>query len=200
MNIDLVSTNIDLLTWALSICLAVTRAWKRLLESSHKLWTTLDTTSVRKPIREKSLKIHFRRSNWTLDTALLTMKAIDAQRMAWITKWCTKLKNLQMHGRGMIGESLTLALPNAKCLENLYVSRNTEITLSSVQTALKLCKDTLVTATFLNVQGTKGGFLAGRWEVMKSMKTLRLEADGDSCMDFVSATSDIFTTFIDKVD
>jgi F-box/TPR repeat protein Pof3 len=120
------------------------------------------------------------------------MKAIEAQKLAWITKWCTKLKELQMHGRGIIGESLTSALQNAKSLETLYVSRNTQITLSAVLTALKLCKGTLVTATFLNVQGYKGGFLYGRWEVMESIKTLRLEADGESCMDFVSATAHFY--------
>ena len=170
----------------LSVCLSVTHSWKRLLESSHKLWTILDTTSVKKTISQKSLTIHFRRSKWTLDRAILTMKAIDAQRLAYITKNCKMLKELQMHGRGMIADSLASALKDAKSLENLYVSRNTETTLSAVQSALGHCKNSLVTATFLNIRGPRGGFLAARWPVMGPIKTIHLEADGESCLDIVS--------------
>jgi F-box/TPR repeat protein Pof3 len=127
------------------------------------------------------------------------MKAIEPQRLAWITKYCKKLKDLQLHGRGMIGESLTDALKDAESLDTLYVSRNTEISLSAVQKALETCKSSLVTATFLNVQGNKGGFLAGRWVRMESIKTLRLEADGDSYLDLVSFAPQNLTMLVSKI-
>lgn len=157
-----------------------------MLESSHKLWTTLDTTNAKKTINQKSLAIHFRRSKWTLDRAVLTMKAIDSKGLAYITKYCKMLKDLQMHGRGMIADSLTSALKDAKSLETLYVSQDTEITLSAVQTAIGHCKNSLVTATFLKVTGPRGGFLSGRWPVMEPIKTLHLESDGESVLDIVS--------------
>lgn len=99
------------------------------------------------------------------------------------------LKELQMHGRGMLGDSLTGALSDAKSLETLYVSRNTEMTLFTVQTALGLCKRSLVTATVLRITGPRGGFLAGRWPVMESIKSLHLESDGESVLDIVSTIS-----------
>jgi len=96
------------------------------------------------------------------------------------------LKELQMYGRGMIGDSLTSALSNAKGLETLYVSRNTEMTLAAVQSALRLCKDSLVTITVLKITGPRGGFLAGKWPEMGSIKALNLESDGESVLDIVS--------------
>lgn len=166
-----------------TVCLAVTKAWKRLLESSHKLWTLLDTTNVRKLISQKSLTVHFRRSKYTLDRAILTVKAIDSKRLAYITKYCKMLKDLQMHGFGVVGDSLTLALKDAKALETLWVSRDTHTMLSAVQMALGQCKSSLVTATFLKVIGPRGGFLSDRWPAMGSLKYLHLDSDGQSVLD-----------------
>jgi len=151
---------------------------------------------VKKTISQKSLKVHFRRSKWTLDRAILSMKAIDAQRLGFITKSCRMLKELQMHGRGMIGDSLTLALSDAKSLETLYVSQNTEMSLSTVQSALRICKSSLVSVTALRVTGPRGGFLAGRWAVMESLKTLHLESDAQSALDIVSAVPRTSAYFI----
>jgi F-box/TPR repeat protein Pof3 len=147
----------------------------------------LDTTSVKKTISLRSLKVHLRRSKFTLDLAILTIKAIDAQKLAFITQTCKMLKDLQMHGRGMIGESLTSALEDAKSLESLYVSRSSEITLNAVQSALGQCKKSLITVTFLNIHGPRGGFLAGRWPEMGSIRTVHFESDGESCLDIVGA-------------
>ncbi len=135
--------------------------------------------------------IHFRRSKYTLDCAILTMKAIDAKRLAYITKYCKMLKDIQIHGSGMIVDSLALALKDAKELETLFVSRNTEITLSAVQAVLGQCKDTLATATFLKIIGPRGGFLYDRWPAMPSIKTLHLESDGQSVLDLVSLAREL---------
>jgi F-box/TPR repeat protein Pof3 len=71
-------------------------------------------------------------------------------------------------------------------MRTLYVSQDTEITLSAVQTAIEHCKESLVTATFLKITGPRGGFLSGRWPVMGPIKTLHLESDGESVLDIVS--------------
>src|SRR6266496_6029777 len=113
---------IFLLTELSSVCLGVSLSWKRLLESSHKLWTTFDTTSARKPISKSSLRLHLRRSNYTLDRAIITTKArFDLEKMKYLTRTCKKLKYLEMRGSGIIGESLTSALPEARSLEKIIV-------------------------------------------------------------------------------
>ena len=38
------------------VCLAVTKGWKRLLESSYDLWTTFDTNHTRRPISKLLLE------------------------------------------------------------------------------------------------------------------------------------------------
>jgi len=160
-----------------------------LLESSHKLWTTLDTTHVKKVLSQKSLSTHFRRSKWTLERALLSVKSFDSQRLAYVTKHCKLLKELHIYGRAMIGSSLTSALSDAKSLQTLYVSRNTEMPLAAVQDALRSCKDSLVTVTVLKIIGPRGGFLAGKWPEMGSIKALHLESDGESVLDIVSTVA-----------
>lgn len=92
----------------------------------------------------------------------------------------------------MLGDSLTGALPTAKALKILAVAGNTEISLSSLQSALRICSATLEETSFYNVEGSKSGFLANRWPMMKSLKKLLLIADGDSCLDLVSICFNIF--------
>jgi F-box/TPR repeat protein Pof3 len=104
------------------------------------------------------------------------------------------LKDLQMHGFGVIGDSLTLALKDAKALETLWVSRDTHTMLSAVQMALGQCKSSLVTATFLKVIGPRGGFLSDRWPAMGSLNYLHLDSDGQSVLDIVSLTPDLQNT------
>jgi len=179
-----------------SICLAVTHSWKKLLESSHKLWTTLDTSSVKKVISERSLKIYLRRSKFTVERVILNLKSIDAQRLRWILQTCKHLKELQMQGSGLLGFSLTKALEKAKGLETLSVSYNTQVNLTTVQEALKHCKDTLVSITFLNIQGLPfSGFYRDKWVEMKSVKQLHLRGNGPNstpALDFVSTIPHIF--------
>ncbi|CAG8951570.1 hypothetical protein HYFRA_00007486 [Hymenoscyphus fraxineus] len=150
------------------ICLAVSRSWKRLLESTHKLWTTLDTTSTRKPISLRSIRAHLKRSNYTLERAVITMKArLDSEKIGYLTKTCKCLRLLEMNGSGAIGTSLIFALPRAKSLESIAVSRNTEITMTDVQAALRSCQATLLEAKFLQI--------GGHFQVSNSLGFPRLE-------------------------
>ena len=170
------------------ICLAVSSSWKRLLESSHKLWTVLDTSYARKPVSQRSLRAHFKRSNYSLDRAIVTMKAaFDASKWNYLFRTCKKLRRLEILGTGFIGDSLNASLQLAQSLEVITVSKNCEITVSAVQLALKTCQKTLVDATFLKMKGTKqfGGML-GPWPKLESLKTLHFRATGDSLLNIVS--------------
>jgi hypothetical protein len=73
--------------------------------------------------------------------------------MAYLTKTCKRLTYLEMNGSGYIGESLISALPFAQNLATIVVSERNEVTLSAVLSALTICQNTLVEATFLRVKG-----------------------------------------------
>lgn len=76
----------------------------------------------------------------------------DAQKMSFLTKTCKVLRSLELNGNGVIGASLTLALPKANKLESIVVSKSTEITISYAKEALEYCQETLIEAIFLRVK------------------------------------------------
>jgi len=124
------------------------------LESSYKIWTTFDTTRTRKAVSQNSLKIHLRRSNYTLNTAIISARSqFDAKKLTFLTKTCKQLKHLEFNGTGIIGDSLVTALPFAKSLTSITISTNYTIGLSAVMSVLKICQETLKHARFLRVQG-----------------------------------------------
>jgi F-box/TPR repeat protein Pof3 len=165
----------------------VSKSWKRLLESSHKLWTTFDTRSTRKSVSLTALKLHLRRSNYSLDKAVISTKAkFDVPRMQYLTRTCHKLKYLEICGSGVIGDSLTAALPQAKSLETIVCGTRCEISLAAVQSVLKICQKTLLEATFLRVKGNRIGFLSNQWPELRSLRTLNLRSSGDMILDLVS--------------
>lgn len=157
------------------------------MESSPKLWTTLDTTYTRKAVTMYALKAYLKRSHYTIDRAIITMKAyIDADKMRYMTRTCKLLKELHIGGSGIIGDSLISALSTAKKLETLTTSGSTEVSLQTAQACLKACNDSMVNLRFLNVKGSKVSWYPNRWPVVPTLKTLHLKADYDSRLDFVS--------------
>lgn len=165
----------------------MTKSWKRLLESSHKLWTTFDTRTTRKFVSLTSLKVHLKRSNYTLDRAVISTKAnFDVKRMQYLTKTCQKLKYLEICGSGVIGDSLVSALPLATSLETIVCGTNCEISLPAVQSILRICQKTLLEATFLRVKGNRMGFLPNQWPELQSLRSLNLRSIGDVMLDVVS--------------
>ncbi|TVY36460.1 F-box/TPR repeat protein [Lachnellula subtilissima] len=137
------------------ICLAVSKPWKRLLESSHKLWTTLDTTFAKKSMNHKSLKAHLKRSNYTLDHAIITLRAgLDLQKMTYITSSCKNLRRLEIRGSGVIGESLTKSVPYSRSLKVVSVSSGCAITPSAVHETLTSLRKTITEAYFMCVKGS----------------------------------------------
>lgn len=173
------------------ICLSVSKGWKNFLEGQPDLWTELDTTYCRKSMSKKSLIIHLRRSKWTLDSAIITMKAnIDWEKMRVLTKNCKELRELRIHGQGLIGESLSDSVPLAKNLKVLHVSHITEASLGTVQSCMRTCQQ-IEDIRFSKVQGSATSLRDGAWTVAKNenIKSLELQSNKKSRLDIVSLTS-----------
>lgn len=135
-------------------------------------------------IGQNSLKVHLRRSNYTLENAIIHSRAhFDAIRMSYVTKTCKKLKYLELTGTGVIGDSLTAALPVAHSLTSLVVSANYEISRTSVLSALNICKNTLTEARFLRIKGNMMDF--GNLK-LEHLKTLHMKTHDEGSMDTVS--------------
>jgi F-box/TPR repeat protein Pof3 len=139
----------------------------------------LDTAYAKKPINHKSLKAHLKRSNYTLDHAIVTLRAgLDIQKMTYITNNCKNLRRLEIHGSGVIGDSLTKSVPYSRSLNTLLVSSNCAITFSAVQETLAACRRTITEATFLQVKGTLYPNLPREIPQLDSLKKLHLKAAG----------------------
>lgn len=122
-----------------------------MLESSHNLWTTLDTSYTKKQLSQKALRAYLRRSNYTLDEASLKYGTLDAVKLQYLTRTCTKLQRFTIHGGNIIGESLTSALPLAKSLRYLNI-RVCLVSFRSVLESLRHVQSTIVEAHFHRVQ------------------------------------------------
>ena len=149
LNLGSPFANID------SICLAVSKPWKSLLEASPKLWTTFDTRATRRPVSLHSLKMHLRRSKYTLNKAIINWRAkFDGAKMEYLMRTCKQLRHLEMDGSGgVIGDSLTNAIPLAQNLRTLTVSGTCHITPKAMLLALTTCQKTLVSGVFLVAEG-----------------------------------------------
>jgi hypothetical protein len=122
-----------------------------------------------------------------LDKAIISMKAkFDDVRMQYLARTCKKLKYLEFCGNGVIGDSLTRALPLVKSLETIVLGKNCEISLAATQSVLKICQQTLVEATFLRVKGSIFQYVPDQWPELQSLQTLNLRSSGDVLLDLVS--------------
>ncbi|KAF7918203.1 uncharacterized protein EAE98_009815 [Botrytis deweyae] len=155
------------------ICLSVSKSWKRVLESSHKLWTTFDTSITRRGLSQKSLKAYLRRSNYTVDEAVLRYDTIDAAKLQYLTRTCIKLQRLTIYNKNIavIGETLTSALPFAKSLQYLNVQMF-RISFQSVLESLRHVQATIVQAEFMEVHHTSrdAGCIWPRLENLRDLK------------------------------
>lgn len=98
------------------------------------------------------MRAYLRRSNFTLSKAVISHVAhFDEKKFVFLTKTCTELKELEVNGGGVIGQSLISALPFAKSLTSLTISERCEISKDAIIEALTLCQKTLVHANFQNV-------------------------------------------------
>ena len=152
-----------------------------------RLWTTFDTSSTRKSVSLTSLKQYLRRSKHTLDKAIVSTRAqFDIPKMQYLSRTCQELKYLEVCGSGVIGDTLVSALPLAKSLGTIICGAHCEISLSSVQSILKITKNTLSVAAFLRVKGSRAGFTRNLLAELQSLKTLNLRSSGAALLDLVS--------------
>lgn len=125
----------------------------------------------------KSLKAHLKRSNYTLDHAIVMLRAaLDAQKMTYITRNCKNLQQLDIRGSGLVGDSLTTSIPYARNLRSIYVSESIEISASAVQKSLTACCKTITEASFLHV----AGYLDDEFPQLHSLKRLHVKWDRGS--------------------
>ncbi len=160
-----------------SICLAVSKPWKRFLEASHDLWTILDLRSARRYVRLDSLKVHLRRSNYGLERAILTTnpQIFGSSNIQVLTRLSKKLSHLEITSGGYLGNSLLDALPKAENLRVLIV-KGAQMPLLSVVRALSFCPG-LQTAEFKVVIPPRMNDLA-IWPQRDSLESLRLTIQG----------------------
>ena len=128
-------------------------------------------------MNHKSLKAHLKRSNYTLDHAIVTMRAgLDIQKMTYITSHCKNLRRLEIRGSGVIGDSLTKSVPYSRSLNAVFVSSNCAITFSAVHETLTSCRKTITEASFLCVKGTLHPNPPREFPQLDSLKKLHLTA------------------------
>lgn len=97
--------------------------------------------------------------------------------MEYLARTCKHLRHLQITGGGVIGNSLTVALPFAQSLSVLIVSGNCEIGPTAILSALKTCQKTLVNASFLRIHAKRDEAFyqwPNEWPKMESLKSLDL--------------------------
>jgi len=138
-------------------------------------------------MNHRSLKAHLKRSKYTLNHAIVTLRAgLDIQKMTYITSNCKNLRRLEIRGSGLIGDSLTKSVPYARILGTIFVSSNSEITASAVQRTFTSCCTTINEATFLRVTGS---FNNHELPQLDSLERLHLKAAGDgSALEIVSSS------------
>ncbi|KAA8565275.1 hypothetical protein EYC84_011000 [Monilinia fructicola] len=157
------------------VCLSVSKSWKRLLESSHKLWTTLDTTCTRKELSQKALRAYLKRSNYTICEARIRNGSMESAKFQYLIRTCTKLKRLEISGGDPVGESLTSALSLAKALQYLKVSWECMISFPSALESLRHIQATIVEVTFGDIRYHISSN-SWTWPKLESLQTLRMDS------------------------
>lgn len=154
-------------------CLSVSKSWKQVLESCPKLWITLDTTFTGKLLPQRALNAYLQRSKYRLHEAILKQPKVDT-KLQYLTKTCKKLQRLTICDNGVIGDSLTSALPLAKSLRYLKIAFTCEISFSHVLEALQHVQETITEAEFWNVHHH---LLPNPkpWPKLEKLKVLRVE-------------------------
>ncbi|KAI9835418.1 MAG: hypothetical protein M1819_002336 [Sarea resinae] len=152
-------------------CLRVSKGWNMLLSSLPSLWSHLDLSIARKPVRLSAIRACIRRSKDTMISATLNRVAVqDSNILKTLTSACRKLEYLDIRS-GFSGASVVEAVPLARNLHTLILGNDTEITLDSVTQILNNSKS-MVRAEFPSVYSS--GTYA-RWSsMMGNLQVLRL--------------------------
>ncbi|RDW81998.1 hypothetical protein BP6252_03110 [Coleophoma cylindrospora] len=182
-------------------CLCLSNSWKRVLESSNKLWTYLDTTTAKRLISQKSLQAYFRRSAYTVDRARISVRpenkgGFDQKKLMFLTKTCKQLRELTVEGHGILGDSLVKAAPYAKNLQSIKLIKNCKIPLGSAIAFLESNRAALNEVVFTAVQiGQHSLPIVWPSPSFELIKTLHLQAYVESSQKPIIRLDEIVASF-----
>jgi F-box/TPR repeat protein Pof3 len=119
---------------------------------------------------QHSLRAYLRRSNYTLSKAIVHSRAqFDDTKWIYLTRTCQKLTDLTINGSGIIGDTLSSALPFASSLTSIVVSANRDISYATVVGILNHCQKTLVHAAFLSVKNSVLGLALPQLDSLRTL-------------------------------
>ncbi|KAI9719220.1 MAG: hypothetical protein M1812_003550 [Candelaria pacifica] len=152
-------------------CLGVSKTWNTFLSSMTSLWTELDLSRARKPVRAAAIRACIRRSKGNMTKATLNRVAIsDSDILKQLAVTCRRLDHVEVCN-GFAGRSILEACPIATNLKTLLLRTGCEVTSGSIEGVIGKCAN-LERAEFGSVYSH--GFPL-RWptRVLK-LRTLRL--------------------------
>ncbi|KAI9791747.1 MAG: hypothetical protein M1816_003557 [Peltula sp. TS41687] len=173
LPVELAQMVVDHLTFIeLVKCLRVSKGWNEYLTSITKLWTNLDLSHAKRPVRVASVKACLRRSRGDITRATLNgLVTLQGGILKLITANCRELQSLEIC-QGLVSASLLEAAPLAHRLDTLILSKQCEVTIDTVMYLLKTCRD-LSKAEFHTI--SEMGNSVAQWPTdMVSLKELRL--------------------------
>ncbi|CAD6500958.1 BgTH12-06659 [Blumeria graminis f. sp. triticale] len=182
-------------------CLLVSKDWKNLLESMRYLWTTIDTRYARRPIASRALQAYLRRSNFTVNRALVNLRSFAHERkMKYLMETCRGLRDLRIYGYGYIEKALTNSLAIAGGIQKLHLSESTRVTISTMILSFKACQKTLIEAKFLCVIGVEV-VSKQSWPKMNALSSIHMAFCGLCDMELsglIAAAPNISSVVINK--
>ena len=110
--------------------------------------------------------------------------------MKYLTRTCKNLKYLEISRVGVIGDSLTSALPLASSLRTFTVSDGCDISVPTVLKSLKACSGTLEEGHFSGIAPSRG-LVPMEWPNLGSLKVLTLQVQKSE-----TATLNIVSMFL----
>ncbi|SZF02711.1 unnamed protein product [Blumeria hordei] len=136
------------------ICLAVSKSWNILLQSTKTLWTTLYTSRTCLHIPLKALENYLRRSNYAVDSALLHLRSFgNKPNVRYLMDTCHGLKDFRIYGEGSLVQSQAAVLATARGIQKLHILQRIHTNFSIMILAIKACRKTLREAKFFCVTG-----------------------------------------------
>lgn len=155
-----------------SNCLGVSKGWNEYLSSMPYLWTNLDLSASKRPVRVSSIKACIRRSQRGITRATLNgLMTLQGGILKLITANCPNLEHLEIC-QGFVSASLLEAAPLAHSLNTLILSRQCEVTVETIMYLLGICR-TISRAEFHTI--SEFVHHAAQWPLdLKSLRQLRL--------------------------
>ncbi|KAI9706062.1 MAG: hypothetical protein M1836_005468 [Candelina mexicana] len=152
-------------------CLGVSKQWSAFLTSVPSLWTEIDLSRARKPVRASAIRACIRRSKGSITKALLNRVAVqDSVVLTQLAITCKRLHHVEICN-GFAGKSILEACPIAINLKTLLLRTGCEVTPGTIEEVIEKCTN-LERAEFglINSQG-----LPLRWPGRDlKLRTLRL--------------------------